>query len=141
MNRLLQRPILAVLAASLSLTVAGTTRAAPVRVPRSAITIYITQTSGTVWGTVTAAYTFKQRAYHRSLTAAKSTLTVPNGVKLHLSQTPTNASSWPFKKWTVTHNHKTNVVMSSSTTVKVAGKMSITAVYVLSQSGYTSPGY
>lgn len=114
---------------------------APARTTMSAVTISITQTGGTVWGKVTATYTYKHHRSSRSCGAASCTFHIPRGVTMHLSQVATNSSTWPFKDWTVITGHKTKTMMGQSATVKVTGALSITAVYVVSQSGYSSPGY
>lgn len=109
------------------------------------VKLHITSTSGTVWGTVNATYTFHQATTHHSCNAASCTLHIPQGVTAHLTQTATDTSTWPFQAWHVTVKGHTRTMTAASVKVKVTGKTSITAVYVLSQTqssgGYSSGGY
>ena len=102
------------------------------------VKISITTTGATVWGTVAAKYTSQGRTTRRTCSAASCTLRVPRGVTLHLSQTATNASTWPFKDWQVMANQRTQTKMGSSIALKVRGNISVTAVYVVAQSQSSS---
>ncbi len=120
--------------------------AAPSRAPHmDTVKVHITSTSGTVWGMVSASYTYRHATTRRSCAAASCTLHIPQGATAHLSQTATDTSTWPFQAWHVTVNGHTRTMTANSVKVKVTGKASITAVYVLSQSqssgGYSSGGY
>jgi hypothetical protein len=110
-----------------------------------AVTIHITSTSGTVWGTVAARYTYHKATTRRSCAAASCTLHIPKGVTAHLSQTATDSTTWPFQNWQVARNGHTSTMSGASIAVKVTGKLSVTAVYVLSSGsssgGYSSGGY
>ena len=57
------------------------------------LTIHITATDGTVWGTDTVRYTYHGRPVQRSTSQAVSTIAVPRGVTAHLMQQPYSASS------------------------------------------------
>jgi hypothetical protein len=117
---------------------AGTSqRHAAVRM--NAVTIAITTTSGNVWGSVTAKYTYQHHLVSRSCAAASCTTRIPQGVTVHFSQSAKDSSTWPFKSWQLTTNHKTRTVTSSAPAVKVNGPMSVTAVYVLSQAQSSPP--
>ena len=98
------------------------------------VKLHITSTSGTVWGTVNATYTSGHATTHRSCNAASCTLYIPQGATAHLSQTARDTSTWPFQAWHVTVKGHTRTMTANSVKVKVTGKTSITAVYVLSQS-------
>ncbi|HZU13393.1 MAG TPA: hypothetical protein VFB58_11185 [Chloroflexota bacterium] len=104
----------------------------------AAVTISIT-TTGTVWGKVTSKYTVKGRTTTRSCATATCTLRVPRGATLHLSQSPIDSSTWPFKDWKVTVNHRTSTMMGSAISVKVSGIVRVKAIYVVAGgSGYGS---
>jgi hypothetical protein len=105
----------------------------------NAVTIAITTTSGTVWGSVTAKYTYQHHLLSRSCAAASCTTRIPQGVTVHFSQTAKDSSTWPFKSWQLTANHKTRTVTSNAPAVKVNGPMIVSAVYVLSQAQSSPP--
>jgi hypothetical protein len=95
------------------------------------VTIKITTTGTTVWGTVKAYYTVNGARVNKSCVKTKCTIKAPQGVALHLKQTPTNSSTWPFQDWKLTSGGNTKTVAGSSTSFKVKGKSTVTAVYVL----------
>lgn len=145
---LLPRRSLLPLIASAALLATGSVGAlaAPSSAPHmDTVKVNITSTSGTVWGKVNASYTYRHATTQRSCAAANCTLHIPQGVTAHLSQTATDTSTWPFQAWHVTVKGHTRTMTANSVKVKVTGKTSITAVYVLSQSqssgGYNSGGY
>ena len=108
----------------------------------SSVKIAITATGGTVWGTVSASYTYQRHTTRRSCSAASCTLRVPQGVTLRLSQAAKSTATWPFQDWQVTAHQRRQTVMGSSIAVKVTGNTSVTAVYVLqSQSSSGNGGY
>jgi hypothetical protein len=105
-----------------------------------AVTLKITVTGSTVWGTVNAKYTFQQHTTTRSCSAASCRLHIPQGVTLHLSQTPADSATWPFQDWRVKSPQRTRTMSASSIKVKVTGTLSVKAIYVLAQSSSTG-GY
>lgn len=118
----------------------GTVSAAPAVSGRHAaarmdpVTITITNTGGTVWGSVTASYTYKHAKMTKTCTTATCALRIPQGVTARLSQTPTDSSTWPFQSWTINSKGHTSTKTSASVKLKVTGKIAVTAVYVLAQS-------
>jgi plastocyanin len=120
----------------------GTVSAAPTVTGRHAaarmdpvtITITITSTSGTVWGSVTAAYTYKNAKTTKTCSTSSCALRIPQGVTARLSQTPTDSSTWPFQSWTVNSKGHTRTKTNASIKLKVTGKTTVSAVYVLAQS-------
>jgi hypothetical protein len=97
----------------------------------SSVTISITSTSGYTWGTVTARYAVGHRTTSHTCSSARCVLRVPQGATVHLSQVPTNSSTWPFKDWQISARNHTRLVMSPSVAIKVSGKTLVTAVYIL----------
>lgn len=105
------------------------------------VTVSITMSSGTVWGKVTARYTFRGHAASRSCTAARCTLRVPQGAMLHLTQVARDSATWPFKNWQVNVNHRSRTMPAHSIAIAVQGSVSVTAVYVVAGSSSGSGGY
>jgi hypothetical protein len=103
------------------------------------VKIDITATGGTVWGKVKAQYRFQSQTFHKSCDSARCTLRIPQGVTVHLSQSATDSSTWPFKKWQVREHNKTKTMTSGSISLKAVGNVTVTAVYVVAQS--SSSGY
>ena len=148
MTRMIRSVLPAPLSVLLLLAVSGGALAAtqqltaPRHAPRmDAVTVSITATSGTVWGSVSARYTYRHHTTHRSCSAASCTLQVPQGVVLHLSQVAHDSATWPFKDWQVTAQRGTRTMMSSAIAVKVTRSMSVTAVYVVAQSSSGGNGW
>ncbi len=103
--------------------------------PAERLAIRITTTGSTVWGRVTARYTYNQRQV--LLTCSKRTCTwlVPHGVKVRLTQTPTSATTWPFKDWEIKAMHtamKPQLVSKASTLLKMKNSYRVNVVYVTS---------
>jgi hypothetical protein len=124
------RCLLLAAAVAVALTVQGCT-STPVRgsPPQASagtscpLTVTITSSLGTTWGTVTAAeggstFTFGQ---------ATRTVGIPCGATVHLSERPTDSNSWPFHDWRV----GTEKVIGTSTSTVVTGAVEVNAVYVL----------
>jgi hypothetical protein len=65
------------------------------------LVIHITATSGTVWGNVTVRYTYNHQPVQRLCGGTSCQFLVPYGVTVHLSQSPTSASTWPFQQWRI----------------------------------------
>lgn len=105
-----------------------------------AVKISITSTGGTVWGTVTAAYTYKHAATTRTCSAATCSLRIPAGVTARLSQTATDSSTWPFKSWKIASKGHKSTRTATTVKFKVTGKVSVTAIYVLAQSSSSNNG-
>jgi hypothetical protein len=102
---------------------------APAAVHAQQLTIDITTTGSTVWGTVTARYAYKGHTVSRSTRQSASTFTVPRGVTVHLTQKPLNSVTWPFEQWTIVRGAQTVNRSVGSTTVKVNHNLKVTAVY------------
>jgi hypothetical protein len=95
------------------------------------LTVSITTTSGTTWGTVTATsggatLTFGQ---------ASRTVSLPCGATVKFTELPSDSNSWTFYGWRVGPKS----VTGSSTSTVVTGAEMVDAVYVLSAPGATSP--
>jgi hypothetical protein len=102
--------------------------------PAEHLTIHITATGGTVWGRVLVRYNHVQR----TCASASCTLTVPHGATVRLSQSATNAATWPFQQWTVQPTKagmKPWNAKGSATTLKMKTSYAVTAVYVVASSG------
>src|SRR5690348_16523953 len=98
--RIVKAPMLgAALILALASGAPGVSQAATAHM--SPVSIAITATGGTVWGTVIARYKMGQKSSKHACSAASCTLQVPTGVTLHLSQTPRNTATWPFKGWQI----------------------------------------
>jgi hypothetical protein len=93
-----------------------------------------------VWGTVTAAYTYKHKATSRTCSTTTCSLKIPAGVTAHLSQTATDSSTWPFESWKIASKGHRSTKTATAVKVKVTGTMSVTAVYVLAQSSSSGNG-
>jgi predicted lipoprotein with Yx(FWY)xxD motif len=97
------------------------------------LVIKITTTAGTVWGKVRVRYMYNHTRVHHVCSQQKCTFHVPYGVIVHLSQTPTDASTWPFKKWQIKElgmSTKSKTVTTSTTSLKMDANYVVTAVYV-----------
>jgi hypothetical protein len=107
----------------------GPAAAAPSRVSMNHLTIAITTTGGTVWGKVTGTYTSNHKMVHKTCAHQKCTFQIPHGVMVHLKQTPTHPTTWPFKDWLV-KTSKTATKMGAAVNVAIMGSVTVTAVYV-----------
>lgn len=104
------------------------------------LTISITTTNGTVWGTVTARYNFRHHTTRLSCMTAICKFRVPHGVMLRLGQVTSDATTWPFKDWQVNADHHLKTMNAKSPTIKVTGSVSVTAVYVVAGAQLSSYG-
>ena len=98
------------------------------------LTIGITTTGGTVWGKVLARYSFNQRQVVQVCSKRTCAFPVPHGVRVHLSQTPTDAMSWPFKNWEIKGIRTTasiRLVGNASTSFKMKGSYRVNVVYTI----------
>ncbi|MBV9282487.1 MAG: hypothetical protein JOZ41_20605 [Chloroflexi bacterium] len=93
------------------------------------LTINITTTGSTVWGTVTVRYTYRGHTVQRSTSQALATFAIPRGVTVHLAQRPLNAITWPFEEWTITRGAQTSDRSAAATSFKMTGNYQVTAVY------------
>ncbi|HEX6506900.1 MAG TPA: hypothetical protein VF221_04635 [Chloroflexota bacterium] len=105
------------------------------------LTVTITATGGTVWGTVTARYTYQGHTVQRTTSQAVSTITVPRGVTVHLQQRPASASIWPFKHWTVGQGAKASTTGAATLSLKMNRNYQVTALYILQTSSGGYGGY
>lgn len=124
------RFLLAALVAALVWWGSGTALATPSHTQMRTVTIAVTTTSGTVWGRVKATYTVHGHTTTHTCSRAKCTIHVPQGVMLHLRQTPISSMTWPFKDWTVKMGQHTRTLKANTITVKITGSTRVTAVYV-----------
>lgn len=107
--------------------------------PARRLTIHITTTGGTVWGKVTVRYSFRHHVKRHSCARASCTFAIPSGFTLHLSQSPTNSSTWPFSRWLMHQSgSRTRPLKGRAPSFKFTRNSTLTAVYVLSgnQGGY-----
>lgn len=134
MKRIFRPAALLLVTAGLVVGGASAVNAAPAAqhsaVSMAKLTIKVTDT-GTVWGTVKVKYTVAGKSTTKSCNAASCKYNVPKGAKLHLSQTPTNTSTWPFKRWTIKAGSTTKTSVKNSITVTFSKPTVITAVYVV----------
>jgi predicted lipoprotein with Yx(FWY)xxD motif len=61
------------------------------------LAIRITTTGSTVWGRVIVRYTQNNKVVQQTCARSSCLLHIPYGAQVHLVQSPTDASSWPFK--------------------------------------------
>src|SRR5579884_254010 len=105
--------------------------------PQVVFKISITTTGGTTWGAVRFHYKFGGKTYRRACSKVSCAFAVPAGLAVHLRETPTDSTTWPFAGWTIKTAY-TNQSQSSSK-VKVLTRSNdgrtITATYVV-KSGY-----
>jgi hypothetical protein len=82
---------------------------------------------------VSVRYTVADHRFRSACAASTCSFTVPAGITLHLTQTPTNSATWPFKEWKVTlaGSHRAQLLMSNTVALKLERSGKITAVYVL----------
>lgn len=137
---MLFRGLLLAAALGLAITTQGCATnpaASPLRVPQASagtscrLTVSITSTAGTTWGTVTAV------SAGATLTFAQASRTIglPCGATVKFTELPTDSNSWTFYGWRVGPRS----VSGSTTSTVVAGTETVEAVYVLSAPGSTSP--
>ncbi len=95
------------------------------------LTIHITTTGNTVWGRVTARYSQGHHVVQQTCARASCLLHIPYGVKVHLVQNPTNAASWPFKRWLVRTVPGTMQAMAhqAATSLRMQASYAVRAVY------------
>ncbi|HEY6538327.1 MAG TPA: hypothetical protein VI138_04710 [Candidatus Dormibacteraeota bacterium] len=86
------------------------------------LTVAITSTGGTAWGTVTVLAVGRVFTFAR----AERTVTVPCGATVGFKERPTDSTDWPFQGWQL---GKKMVVATSWRTV-VTGAVRVTAVYL-----------
>lgn len=99
--------------------------------PAVRLTLHVTTTGRTVWGTIRVAYTFGGRHLKASCASRTCRLTVPAGVALHLRQRPTNAVTWPFRSWKIASGHARRLLRTVRTTLTIRRNTTVTAVYVV----------
>lgn len=107
--------------------------------PAVRLAIHITATGGTVWGKVRIRYIFRHRHVQRLCSKVACNLAVPAGVKIHLTQSPTDSSTWPFKQWKLhAAGSRTRVLKAAAPTFKITRNSTVIAVYVVGgyQGGY-----
>jgi len=122
--------LLVIAATSLGILGAGTALAAPqhgrartAATKYGTLTINITDTGGTVWGTVSA------KPLKKSCDKSKCTFTkIKIGTKITLTETPTDSSTWPFNGWTL---NKKGAGSATTLTFKMAKTDNVTATYVV----------
>jgi hypothetical protein len=105
------------------------------------LTIHITATGSTVWGTVTVHYAYRGHTVQHSTSQAVSTFTVPRGVTVHLQQQPASASIWPFKQWTIGQGSKASTTGAPALSFKMNHNYQVTALYILQTSSGGNGGY
>jgi hypothetical protein len=105
------------------------------------LTVNITATGGTVWGTVTVRYTFQGHTVTRATSQAASTFTIPRGVTVHLQQQPSSASNWPFKQWTIGQRSKASSTGAAAVSFKMNHNYQATALYIFQTSSGGYGGY
>lgn len=91
-----------------------------------ALTVDITTSASTPWGTVTAAY----GSTSHSLDTPNQTLRVPCGTAVTLSEIPASSGSWPFSGWTVATASGSTTSVQQPLQVTVSGATTVTANYV-----------
>lgn len=98
------------------------------------LTLHISATGSTAWGKISGTYRFAGKTQHLACSSARCQFAVPQGATVRLSQTPVNASTWPFKGWTLKAARMgfTRRTLRSSVSFTMNGKYGITAKYVAS---------
>lgn len=105
------------------------------------LTINITATGGTVWGSVSVQYVYQGHTVKKTTNQAHSTFSIPRGVTVHVVQQPSSASNWPFKQWTIGQGSKNSTTGASTVAIKVTHNVQLTAVYVFQSSSSGYGGY
>jgi len=95
------------------------------------LTVSITKTGSTVWGRVSVSYRSGGKKITKTCSAASCSYSVAKGTKVTLKETPHNAKTWPFSKWTVSGAGKMSSMKAANTSVTISGKATVTAVYVV----------
>jgi|GEM_PF-5349371 len=98
-----------------------------------ALTVDITTTSGTTWGTVDVRY----GSTSKTASGASQTYTVPCGSSVSLTQSATSQATWPFSDWTISGDGSaapSSPATGNSLTLTVSAPTTVTAVYVLPSS-------
>lgn len=100
------------------------------------LTVQITASGSTVWGTVTAAYD----GTARTLSGATQVVSVPCGTSVTLTQKPNSPTTWPFKGWQAS-GVSVATPTAASIQVTVTGPTTITAEYVAGSGGAPKQGW
>jgi predicted lipoprotein with Yx(FWY)xxD motif len=98
------------------------------------LVIQVTSTSGTVWGTVTARYVSNHRTVQKVCGKSSCQFRIPFGATVKLSQSATNAATWPFKQWqiaTLLGQAKSKNVVHPSASIRMNASYRVKVVYVL----------
>ena len=97
------------------------------------LAIHITTAGSTVWGKVTVRYTQGTKVVQQTCARSSCLLHVPYGAQVHLVQSPNDASSWPFKQWTIRSvaGSKQRTASGTATSLRMKAGYSVQAVYVL----------
>jgi len=101
--------------------------------PKVKFKISITNSGSTVWGKVDLSYVYQGKTFKASCSKSSCTETVHAGVKVHLTETPTDSTTWPFSKWQIDAVNGGASRSSTNTTIDVKSHddYNISAVYVL----------
>lgn len=97
-----------------------------------ALDLTITETSGTVWGTVNV----KDGSTSKRISSASKSMSLPCGSTATLTEKPTNATTWPFHRWTVQGKTKSG----SRIRIPISGTTKVKAVYTLPSSSGKGSG-
>jgi predicted lipoprotein with Yx(FWY)xxD motif len=95
------------------------------------LVVRITATDGTVWGRVTARYSYAGRHTQLSCAQATCSFLVPYGVTVHLRQTAIDAATWPFKQWQIRAKAGATRRMQGSASLRMVTNYRVRAIYVL----------
>jgi predicted lipoprotein with Yx(FWY)xxD motif len=102
--------------------------------PVERLVVHITTSGSTVWGVVTIHYSSHHKTAHLTCALATCRLAIPLGAMVHLTQSPTSATTWPFQRWQikrVSPASKTIRVSTSATSFRMNARYNIKAIYVL----------
>jgi hypothetical protein len=94
------------------------------------LTVNITASGSTVWGTVTAT----DNGTTHTLAAASQVVSVPCGTSVSLTQKPSSPSTWPFQGW---QSSAASVPTPTAATIHltVTGPTTVTAEYAAGSGG------
>lgn len=101
--------------------------------PVERLAIHITTTGGTVWGHVTVRYNQGTHTVQQTCARASCLLHVPYGATVRLIQSPTSATTWPFKVWQIRSVPGPSRSTGNGTrmTLQMLGGYAVKAVYTL----------
>jgi len=102
--------------------------------PAVRLAIHITTTGTTVWGRVTARFSYDRRQTQQVCASATCQLAIPAGVMVRLTQSPTNPTTRPFKTWRISSigaQSKPRTVATASASFRMKASYRVKAIYAV----------